>query len=164
LRSLSIKILLLISFVSIAFIYPYSKQIKLYKAEDIRWETINKSKQYKEFDPASFTFKKIVYFSPEIQKLDHTDISIKGFIKKEKQGDQEHLLLTETVTEVCFMCNHDEMYNFIELIPNENESELNKLKKDSYIEVEGVFMIKRNQKEQSHYILDKAELVKIITE
>jgi hypothetical protein len=146
------------------FLYPYSKPIKAFKADDIQWEIINQSKSYKEFDPATFTFKKIVYFSDEFQKLDNTHISIKGFIKKETHGDQMNLLFTGTVTEVCFMCNHDEMYSFIELIPNAIESGLYSIKNDTYIEVQGDFRINHNKKQNAFFLLENAVLVKIIPE
>jgi hypothetical protein len=158
----SVKILLIISFSTFLFLFPYTKIIKKFKAEDVNWDIINTSKQYKEFDPSLFTLKKTYYFSPEIQKLNHSVISIKGFIKNEKHGNHKDLILTESVTDVCFMCDHDKTFRFIKLIPAKPESDLFKIKNDTYVHVEGIFSINKNDKVHAVFMLENASLIQII--
>lgn len=153
---------MLIAFVAFLFLYPYSKKIKKFKAEDLNWEIINKTNQFKEFDPSRLIFKKTYYFSDEIQKLDQTVISIKGFLKKEKHGSHTDLILTETVTDVCFMCNHDESYMFIELIPGEKESPLYGISDDAYVEVKGTFLINKENYHLPPYSMEDAILINTI--
>lgn len=153
---------MLIAFVVFLFLYPYSKKIKKFKAEDLNWEIINKTNQFKEFDPSRLTFKKTYYFSDEIQKMDQTNISIKGFLKKETHGSHTDLILTETVTEVCFMCNHDESFMFIKLIPVEKDSPLYGILDDAYVEVKGTFRINKENNHLPPLIMEDAKLINTI--
>ena len=154
--------MLLIAFIAFLFLFPYSKKIKKFKAEDVNWEIINKTKHYKEFDPSRLAFKKTYYYSDELQKLDQSTISIKGFLKKEKHGSHTDLLLTETVTDVCFMCNHDEMFMFIELIPEEKVSKLFGITNDAYVQVEGTFHINRENNLLPPFRMEHAKLINTI--
>jgi hypothetical protein len=142
-------------------IYPYSKDIKQFKAQDIQWDIINRSVEINEFNPARFAFEKKWYLSPELLALDQKFITIKGFIKNEKHGTHTVIIITESVTNVCFMCKHDEMYKFIEIIPDKNDNQFQKIKDDTYVQVEGIFKIKPDH-EHSIFTLEKANLLKYL--
>jgi hypothetical protein len=96
--------------------------------------------------------------------LDQKFVTIKGFLKKEKHGKGIDLILTETVTDVCFMCDHDEHYCYIQLLPDTKDSKLYTLKDDDYIEVEGLFFIKRDYENKPSFQLKNIQSVNIIKE
>ena len=157
-----LNILLIASFLFILIIYPYTKEIKLFKANDINWDIINQSKSFKEFDRISFSFQQTYEFSDDILNLDNSVISVKGFIKKHKHFDHNDFLLTETVTDVCFMCNHDEQYNMIRLNTFSDSSEFKSLKDDTYITVNGIFKINRTNKNHPVFGMDEVVITEII--
>lgn len=143
-------------------IYPYTKEINIFRAEDISWNIINQTKKYKEFDLQRFTLRNTYNFSGEVLAMDGKEIAIKGFIKKQKHGTHTDIILTETVTDVCFMCDHDEHYNLIFLNVDSKDSNLYDIKDDAYIKVEGVFKINNDKKQHYVYQLNNVKLESII--
>ena len=162
LKNINNKILAVISFALFLIIYPYTKEIKKFRAEDASWGVLNNTKKYKEFDTRTFTLLQTYKFTDEVLKMDGKNISIKGFVKKHQHGKHIDILITETVTDVCFMCNHDEHYNMIMLNPKLKTSKLYNLKNDAYIEVVGFFKINKNKNAHSVYTLNNAELKEFI--
>jgi len=158
------RILLLIVIVFFLIIYPYTKEIKIFRAKDANWDILNHSKKYKEFDPRTFALTQTYEFNDEVLSLDGEQISVKGFIKKHKHGDHSDILLTETVTDVCFMCNHDEHYNMIMLKPEIPNSELNNIEDDTFISVKGIFKLNKEKNAHSVYVLQNVELENIFDE
>ncbi len=158
------RILLLIVIVFFLIIYPYTKEVKVFRAKDANWDVLNHAKKYKEFDPRTFALTQTYEFTEEVLNLDGEKIMIKGFIKKQKHGEHFDILLTETVTDVCFMCNHDEHYNMIMLKPENHNSELYNLEDDLLIKVSGKFRINKEKEAHSVYVLENVELEKIINE
>ncbi len=156
------NILLLSALMLFLIIYPYSKQVTIFRANDVSWDILNHIKKYKKFDYRDFTFIKKYNFPEKVLSLNGKEIIIKGFIKNQKHGSQTDIILTETVTDVCFMCNHDEHYNMI-LLEFVSENKKRKfIKNDTYVEVRGIFKI--NKKKEAHYVyvLEKTEILKIL--
>lgn len=156
------KILILFSIVLFLIIYPYTKEIKMFRAKDVTWDILNQTKKYKEFNLQNFSILNMYNFSQEVLDMDGEVIAIKGFIKKEKHGKHIDIILTETVTDVCFMCNHDEHYNLILLKPNSAESELYNIKDDTYIQVKGIFKINKEKDKHAVYQFNNTNLEGII--
>ncbi|MCF6366974.1 MAG: hypothetical protein L3J35_12335 [Bacteroidales bacterium] len=152
------KGILLIIVVFFLIIYPYSKEIKVFRAKDTNWDVLNYTKKYKEFDPRTFALIQTYNFTEEILSLDGKDITIVGFIKKDKHGKHTDILLTETVTDVCFMCDHDEHYNMLLLKPKNKDSNLFTAEDDILIKVKGKFKIDKSKNAHSVYSLEGAEL------
>ncbi len=145
-------------------IYPYTKEVKIFRAKDANWDVLNHTKKYKKFDPRIFALTQTYEFPEEVLNLEGEQISIKGFIKKHKHGDHSDLLLTETVTDVCFMCNHDEHYNMIMLKPNNLNSKISSLGDDTFIKVKGKLKINKGKNAHSVYVLENVELETILNE
>jgi len=156
------KILILFSVVLFLIIYPYTKEINIFRAEDISWNILNQTTKYKEIDLKKFTMLQTYKFSKQVLAMDGKRISIKGFIKTEKHGEHKDIILTETVTDVCFMCNHDEHYNLIFLNIDSTDSELYDIEDDAYIEVEGIFKINKDKKKHYVYQLNNVKLENFI--
>ncbi len=158
------RILLLIVIVFFLIIYPYTKEVKVFRAKDTHWDILNHAKKYKEFDPRIFALTQTYEFPEEVLSLDGEEIRIKGFIKKHKHGEHIDILLTEIVTDVCFMCNHDEHYNLIMLEPENKNSKLFNLENDVLIKVKGKFKINKVKDAHSVYVLKNVELEKVLNE
>lgn len=158
------KILLTASGLLFLIVFPYTKEVKIFKAKDVNWDIINNSSKYKQFNPAAFSFKQKYKFTEEVLNLDNSNISIKGFLKNHKHGDHNDIILTETHTDVCFMCNHDEHYNMMMLKPDNPNSELYNLEDDVLIKVKGRFKINKEKKAHSVYVLENVKLEKVLNE
>lgn len=157
------KYIFLLFFVSIfLLIFPWTKQVKAYRAEDVNWDILKSAEKVKKFDSRTFTFLPLFKLNDKILKLNGQKIRIKGFYKKEKHTDETDFFLTETVTEVCFVCDHDEHYNFIQMFPDIDEiKSFDTLKNDKMIEVTGNFEINRKKSFHSVFLLKNANLTKI---
>ena len=156
------KILILFSVVLFLIIYPYTKVIKLFRADDVSWDVINQTQKYKKVDFHNFQILPTYNFSTEVLEMDGKMISINGFVKKEKHGNHTDIILTETVTDVCFMCNHDEHYNMILLKPKSEDTKLFGIKDDTYIKVKGIFKINENKGKHIVYQLNNVELEEVL--
>ena len=84
-------------------LYPYSKQPAQFRSDDITWKIFHNSNTYKHFDFQNLAFKNIHQINEKIKAVDNKEITIKGFIIIEKHGDEKHIILSETVTDACFM-------------------------------------------------------------
>jgi len=156
------NILLLLSIILFIIIYPYTKTVTVFRAEDTSWDVLNQTRKYKQFDARTFTLIQSFDFTKEVLEMDGKTISIKGFLKKHKHGNHTDIIITETVTDVCFMCNHDEHYNMITLNLTSKKSELYHLDDDAYVKVEGIFKLNKNKNAHSVYELNSTELKEVI--
>ena len=156
------RILLITSGLLFIIIFPYTKEIETFKAEDVNWDIISRVKKIKEFDPKVFAFKETYEFTEEINDLDNSHILIKGFIKKHKHSDHIDLILTEKVTDVCFMCNHDEHYNMIQINSLIDSSDFLNIKNDTYIKIQGIFKINKSHKNHPVFTMEDVVLKGII--
>jgi len=153
------RLLILIAVTAFFFIFPWTKEVKIFRAKDVNWEILKSVKKVEKFDSKSFAFSPQLQFNDEILKLNGQKISIKGFFKKEIQNNHSDFIITETVTDVCFMCDHDEHYNLIKLIPGTNEKQFfNKLKNDTLIQVSGIFKLNQESNAHSIFLLTDARL------
>jgi len=154
------RILLIFSGLLFLVLFPYSKEIEIFKTDDINWDIINNAKKFKEFDPRIFAFKETIEYSKDILDLNNSNIVIKGFIKKHKHKDHIDLILTENITDVCFMCDHDELSNHININPV--EADFYKLKDDSYVKLSGIFKINKNNNRHFAFSISEAKLEDVI--
>lgn len=144
----------------VLILYPYSKQPAKFRSDDITWQIFSNSKMHKKFDSHNFEFITINQINDEIKALDKNEISIKGFIVVENHGKHKHIILSETVTDACFMCNHDENNPAILLFPNDDKSEIYNLKQDDFVKIKGTFAINKTNPNLMTFILKNAEIVK----
>jgi len=140
-------------------LYPYSKQPAQFRSDDITWKIFHNSNTYKRFDFQNFGFKNVHQINEKIKALDSTQITIKGFIVIEKHGGAKHIILSETVTDACFMCNHDENNPAIQIIPKNKNSKIFRLKQDDYVKIKGTFAINKNNDDLMTFILKNPEIV-----
>ncbi len=146
-----IRFILLAAVAVFFFIFPWTKEIKNFRAKDVTWNILKSAKKINKFNTKTFTFLPKFQLNEEILELNGKEIRIKGFFKKEIHDKHPDFILTETVTDVCFMCNHDEQYNFMELIVEPDEKQFfDSLKDDTMIYVSGIFKI--NQKSNNYPI------------
>ncbi len=153
------NIILILSILIFAIIYPYTKEIDRFRASNIAWKTLQEKENISEFNAKSFVFVKTHKISNKIKNLEGTEIIIDGFFNKEDEHDKNIIYISETVTDVCFMCTHDEHYNAIILDCADTITVFDKIKKDAYIKVSGIFKI--NTKKNSHiiYYLENPKLI-----
>ena len=156
------KILLLLSILIFLAIFPYTKKVEIFKAKDVNWDILKNAKRFKQFNPSTFSFLQTFEFTDEILKLDRTYMSIKGFIKRHKHGDHEDIIITETVTDVCFMCNHDKHYNIISINSFVNNSDFNKIEDGIFVKIEGIFIINKTDKNHPVFLMKDVVLEAII--
>ncbi len=132
-----ILIFLLASLAMLLILMPYTKDIEQFKATDLTWAMLKKAKTTKVFDFSNFGFEPKTEYHSEIDSLNGKPIVITGFFKNETHDSQSLLLLTENVTNVCAMCNHDEHYAAIVLHPA--DSALFNLPDDALLAISGIF-------------------------
>ena len=100
-------------------------------------------------------------FSKKVKALDKKEIIIRGFyVPVDASGTM--FALSAYPSNVCFFCGSAGLESVIEVIPKKGESSLKRVATDKYIQLKG--KLKLNQKDPDHlmYILEEAELVKII--
>jgi len=156
------KILLICSSLIFLIIFPYTKKIEVFKVNDVNWDLINTAITYKKFDPKIFSFKNTYEISDKLMELNNKEITISGFIKHIKHKDHNDIILTESITDVCFMCDHDEHYSYINISESSIKTELNDLKNDTFIKLKGIFII-HERDDHSLFHLKNAEIVEIIS-
>lgn len=153
------KLLLITAVFFFLIIFPYTKSIERFKADDITWSFLNKSVLYKEFDSKIFAFKETYQLSAELKNLDNKEIIIKGFLKHQKHRDHSDIILTENVSDVCFMCNHDEHAVFIS-VSGRKEKFSEYLSDDTYVKLKGIFKIK-TESDHGLFHLSEAEIINL---
>ncbi len=134
-------ILSIISILIFLFLYPYTKEVPVFKSDDVAWSVFINVKTVKEFNYENFSFSPSVSVNEEVEEMNNKNIEIKGFISIHKHDDKKKILLSEKISGVCFMCNHDENYISIEIVPKNKESEIFNLKPEEYVKVAGKFVI-----------------------
>ncbi len=155
------RLLLLFAAVFFLFIFPWTKNITIFRAENITWDILKSAVKTNKFDSHSFSFVPAYKLNDEIKKLNKKEIIIEGFFKKEAHKTGTEYILTETVTEVCFACDHDTHYNMIQLIPDAEQKILfDTLPNDTLIKVRGIFQINNKKNAQSVFLLKKTHLEK----
>ncbi len=155
------RLLLLFAVVIFLFIFPWTKNITIFRAENITWSILKSAVKTNEFDSHSFSFVPNYQLNDKIKKLNKKEIIIEGFFKKEEHKIGTEYILTETVTEVCFACDHDTHYNMIQLIPDaEQKIFFDILPNDTLIKVKGIFQINNKKNAQYVFLLKNAHLEK----
>jgi len=157
------QILLLAAVAVFLFIYPWTKELIIFRAKDVNWEILKSAEKVKKFNAETFGFLPQYKLTDEILQLDGQKINIKGFLKKEIHGNHKDFIITETVTDVCFMCNHDEHYNMIQLHPDLTDKKLfDTLRNDVLVKVSGIFEINQKKGAHSVFLLKQAHLENIL--
>ncbi len=157
------QLLLLVAVAIFLFMYPWTKELKIFRAKDVNWEILKSAEKVKKFNTETFGFSPQYKLTDEILHLDGQKINIKGFFKKEIHGNHTDFIITETVTDVCFMCDHDEHYNMIQLLPEITEKKIfDTLRNDTLIKLTGIFEINRKTGAHSGFLLKEAHLETIL--
>jgi hypothetical protein len=150
--------ILAVSAVIFLFIFPYTKKIETFRTEDVTWEILKETETVNEFKINNFNFVQQKKLSNKILELNGNEISIEGFLLKELNKKDTIYLITETQTEVCFMCNHDEHYNSILLENAKNNKEFRKIGNGKLIKIRGIFRIKNNENTKFLYNIENPRL------
>jgi hypothetical protein len=150
------KLLLIAAVLLFLIIFPYTRHIEKFRANDATWDLLNRSVSYKEFDPKIFSFRETFEISEELKKLNLQTIAIKGFIKKNVHGDHKNIALTENVSDVCFMCDHDNPTVYI-LITEKVKGSFDSIADDQLVRLKGIFLIDTYRR-QSLFHLVNAEI------
>ncbi len=140
------------------FLYPYTREVPVFKSDDLTWSAFKNIKTVKEFDSESFSFMPVLSVPEKLEALNNKLIKIKGFVLLHKHGDEFKILLSEKLTGVCFMCNHDENYVSIEIIPKNKNSAVYDLKSEDFVNVKGRFIISE-EKKHIKFSITEAELI-----
>ncbi len=157
------QLILLIAVTVFFFIYPWTKEVKVFRIKDVNWDILKSAENVKKFDSETFGFLSRYKLNDEILNLNGQKIFIKGFFKKEVHENHFDFIITETVTDVCFMCDHDEHYNMIQLLPAPDEKNLfDTLHNDLLIKVSGVFEINQTAGVHSVFLLKETHLENIL--
>jgi len=153
------NIILILSILIFAIIYPYTKEIEKFRASNITWKILQEKENISEFNANNFAFVKTHKISNKIKKLEGTEIIIDGFFNKGDEHDNNIIYISETVTDVCFMCTHDEHYNAIILNGADTITNFDKINKDTYIKVSGIFKINTEKNSHIIYYLENPTLI-----
>lgn len=154
-----LKYIIAVSFLIFAFIYPYTKEVKQFRTNDITWKILNTTGSVNEFDSKRLKFIPVRKIPAEVEQLNGQLITIKGFYKLNNEHKQNLHTITETVTEVCFMCQHDEHHNIIVLENIELDKNFKNIKNDSLIKVSGIFKLKKTDKNNLIYHIENTKLL-----
>ena len=83
-------------------------------------------------------------------------------MKNHKHGDHNDIILTETVTDVCFICNHDEQYNMIRINSFNDSSDFHNIEDDTFIKIQGIFKINKSHNNHSVFVMEDVVLKDVI--
>ena len=157
------QLLLLITVAFFLFIYPWTKEVKIFRVKDVNWEVLKSAEEITKFNTETFGFLPHYKLTDDILQLDGQKININGFFKKEVHGINKDFVITETLTDVCFMCDHDEHYNMIQLNPDSNTAVIfDTLRNDILIKVSGIFKINQKTGAHSVFLLKEVHLENVL--
>lgn len=129
--------------------------------QPVTWQTLADVKWKTAYDPVNEVYYDIPHPTTTIKEMDKKEITIQGFyVPIDAEG--KYFALSATPSSMCFFCNVGGMETVMEIIVKKGHTDLKRVKADKYIELKGRFSL--NMKDYNHlmYILEDAELVKII--
>lgn len=127
----------------------------------VTWDDLAKIKWVTVYNATRDVYYDIPKHSSSIKKLKNKEITIQGFyVPVDPLGNV--FALSAGPSSMCFFCNVGGIETVMEIVVKKGNNDLKRVKTDKYIEIKGKF--KLNMKEDDHlmYILEDAELVRII--
>ena len=153
------RLLLIAAVLLFLILFPYTRSIDKFRADDVTWDLLNSSVSYKEFDPKIFAFRETFEISEDLKEMHLKEVYIKGFLKKHAHKDHIDIVLTENVSDVCFMCDHDDHLVYIS-VHEKNIGSLDSIADDQLIKLKGRFSID-SRSDHSLFHLADAERIPI---
>lgn len=127
----------------------------------VSWQNLNDVSWKRGFVKALNDYYDMPIFGREIEKLNNTEISIKGFyVPVDTKG--KIFALSKSPSNMCFFCGTGGIETVMEIFVKNDHKELKRIKTDKYIEVKGIFVLNRDDPNHLMYLLKDAELVRII--
>ncbi len=129
--------------------------------QPVTWEDLAKIRWKSAYDPVNEFYYDIPQHSPAIKELDKKEITIQGFyIPIDAEG--KYFALSETPSATCFFCSIGGIETVMEILVKKGHKGFKRIQADKYIELKGRFVLNMQPNDQLMYILEEAELVRII--
>ncbi|WP_085537402.1 hypothetical protein [Massilibacteroides vaginae] len=127
----------------------------------VTWQDLEKIKWKTAYDPATESYFDIPHHGPAIRSLDKKEITIQGFyVPIDAEG--KYFALSATPSAMCFFCSIGGIETVMEIIVKKGHKEFKRIQADKYIELKGRFRLNMEINDQLMYVLEDAELVKVI--
>lgn len=147
------KNLLLLLLLLISSVMTAQQPVTWQKLAEIRWKTA--------YDPISETYYDIPHHNTTIKELNGKEIAIQGFyVPIDAEG--KYFALSATPSSMCFFCNVGGIETVMEIIVKKGHNDLKRIQADKFIELKGRFRLNMEYNEHLMYILEDAELVKVV--
>lgn len=129
--------------------------------QPVTWENLAEIKWKTAYDPMNEFYYDIPNHSSAIKKLNKKEITIQGFyVPIDTEG--KYFALSATPSSMCFFCNIGGIETVMEIIVRKGHNDLKRIQADKYIELKGRFILNMKPNDHLMYILEDAELVKVI--
>lgn len=133
----------------------------LFAQQPVTWENLSEIKWKTAYDPVNQFYYDIPHHGPAIKSLDKQEITIQGFyVPIDAEG--KYFALSATPSAMCFFCSMGGIETVMEIIVKKGHSDLKRIKTDKYIELKGRFVLNMKYNEHLMYVLEDAELVRVI--
>ncbi|MDD4514686.1 hypothetical protein [Massilibacteroides sp.] len=135
--------------------------IALQAQQPVTWQQLAEIKWKTAYDPTNQFYYDIPQHSKTIKKLNKQEITIQGFyVPIDAEG--KYFALSATPSSMCFFCSMGGIETVMEIIVKKGHTDLKRIKTDKYIELKGRFVLNMNYNEHLMYMLEDAELVKVL--
>jgi hypothetical protein len=127
------------------------------------WDVLLKDvKMRYKFSVPHNSFMQVPRFGNNVKELHNKEIVLRGFfLPADVTGDA--FVLSYVPMQMCFFCAGSGIESVVELnAPEQNKSRFRRLNTDNFIEVRGKLRLNASNLDHLIYILDDAELVKVI--
>lgn len=129
--------------------------------QPVTWQTLADVKWKTAYDAVNEVYYDIPHPTTMIKELDKKEITIQGFyVPIDAEG--KYFALSATPSSMCFFCNVGGIETVMEILVKKGHNDLKRVKADKYIELKGRFSLNMTDYNHLMYILEDAELVKII--
>lgn len=127
----------------------------------VTWDNLAQIKWKTAYDSENKVYYDIPHHGPAIRALDKKEITIQGFyVPIDTEG--KYFALSATPSSMCFFCSVGGIETVMEIIVKKGYKGLKRIQADKYIELKGRLVINTETNDHLMYILEDAELVKII--
>lgn len=134
---------------------------KSFAQESVTWETLSLVKWVPAYFPSLDGYYDFPKFDKKISKLSGKQVTIKGFyVPVDLLG--KVFALSAQPSSMCFFCGGSGPESVMEIVAKSGKTDLKSVKADKYIELKGKLKLNKTDPEHLMYILEDAELVKII--
>lgn len=129
--------------------------------EVVTWEMLSEIKWVPAYVPALGDYYDYPRFSKKIKSLKGKQITIQGFyVPVDVSG--KLFALSEQPAKMCFFCTGAGPETVMEVIPKDGGKNLKNVRADKFIQIKGKLKLNTNDMNHLMYILEEAELVKVI--